>query len=449
MSAHGKELAILTFLEGFGVNIKIVLALTGVSIIAGILYISDIQTSESLGFAFISAPVWLPLVTFFMFFDAWNDYVQKEYILSFGRVSLELKIPQEIFKSPQAMEMVLLQMNQSASPDNHKETYFDGKHPPRFSLELVSRQGDVRLYINVPRRRWKEMIETQLYAQYPGIEVAAQDIDYTAEFPWDPEKYIYFGFHYGTKKDNAYPIKTYVDFGLDTMPKEEEKVDPMTSMLEMLGSIGPGENLWIQIIIKVHKAYDFKTASLTKTSTWEGDARKIIKEIIEKANERVGIKPNVEGQRLSMMNVSDTEKDTIKSIERSLAKSAFEVAIRSMYIATPDKFRIGDRAPQMITAWRPYEDLNRNAISVRWRTDYDWNWWQDPSGHRRAHLKYAELDEYKRRAYDPKSHLDPWKIMTTEELATIFHIPGKVALTPSLARIPSKRTEAPSNLPVG
>ncbi len=38
--------------------------------------------------------------------------------------------------------------------------------------------------------------------------------------------------------------------------------------------------------------------------------------------------------------------------------------------------------------------------------------------------------------------------MTTEELATIFHIPGKVASTPTLARIPSKRSEAPANLPI-
>ncbi len=39
--------------------------------------------------------------------------------------------------------------------------------------------------------------------------------------------------------------------------------------------------------------------------------------------------------------------------------------------------------------------------------------------------------------------------MTVEELATIFHFPGKVATTPTLGRIPSKRAEPPSNLPIG
>ena len=42
---------------------------------------------------------------------------------------------------------------------------------------------------------------------------------------------------------------------------------------------------------------------------------------------------------------------------------------------------------------------------------------------------------------------DTPKVMTTEELATMFHLPGKVAVTPTLGRIPSTRGEAPPNLP--
>jgi hypothetical protein len=101
----------------------------------------------------------------------------------------------------------------------------------------------------------------------------------------------------------------------------------------------------------------------------------------------------------------------------------------------------------MITAWRSFDDINRNMIAVRWRTDFDWNWWQDPSGKRKWHLKEHELEHYKRRYYESYNHYDGTKVMTTEELATIFHFPGKVAATPSLARIPSKRSEPPSNLP--
>jgi len=103
----------------------------------------------------------------------------------------------------------------------------------------------------------------------------------------------------------------------------------------------------------------------------------------------------------------------------------------------------------IITAWRVYDDLNRNAIGARWRSDFDWNWWQDPTGRRKDAWKKSELSEYKRRAYTHYNAIDTHKVMTTEELATIYHIPGQVATTPSLARIPSKRAEPPPNLPIG
>lgn len=119
-----------------------------------------------------------------------------------------------------------------------------------------------------------------------------------------------------------------------------------------------------------------------------------------------------------------------------------------MYISPAEKPRIGDLASRFLTTWFAYEDANRNGIGAKWRTDFDWPWWQDPSGHKRLHMKHNELDEYKRRVLTPQGHYSPG-IMTTEELATIYHFPGKVTTTPGLARLPSKRAEAPGNIPVG
>ena len=39
-------------------------------------------------------------------------------------------------------------------------------------------------------------------------------------------------------------------------------------------------------------------------------------------------------------------------------------------------------------------------------------------------------------------------ILSTEELATIFHLPGRVVETPSFTRIESKKAEPPTNLPI-
>lgn len=436
----------IALLEKFGVNVKIILTVLGVvSIVSAFLFL-DFDTNTIFGYMIATAPIWLPFATFLLFFEYWLSYVRKKFDISYGRVTIEIKIPQEIFKSPEAMELVLIQMYQTASPDNHKESYIDGKHPPTTSLELVSRGGDVRFYMSVPRKRYKDLCEAQLYAHYPGIEVHELDIDYTAEVPWDPKRFGYFMFHLGLKKADALPIKTYIEFGLDKMPKEEEKIDPINTVLEVLGSIDPREHVWVQILIEANKEWTLKEGNLGTTPDWKNDAKKYMQEeIIDKAVERRG---GGEGKGNIMMLLTDTEKDTIKSIERSLGKLAFNTIIRCVYICPQDNVRIGDIIPRMITMWRAFEDVNRNSISFKWRTDFDWPWWQDPSGHKREHMKKEELDEYKRRVLNIKGHYSR-AVMTTEELATIYHFPGKVASTPTLARIPSKRAQPPANLPIG
>lgn len=382
-------------------------------------------------------------MTFFLFFEEWLWFVQKQFDLAQGRVTLEIKIPQEVFKSPEAMELVLIQLYQTASPDNHIQTYWDGKHPPVYSLELVSRGGDVRFYMNVPRKKFKNMAETHLYAQYPGIEVVELPIDYTAEIPWDDSRFQYFSLHFNLKKADGLPIKTYFEYGLHTMPKEEEKVDPITTMLDMLASVGPGEHYWIQILIDANREENFKVGSLHTKPDWKADARKEIKNIIAAAKERAG---DDAGNNV-MMLLTETEKDSIRAIERSLGKTAFNTRIRGMYIAKKDNFNPGERIGPLITSWRAFDDLNRNQIGIKWRTDFNWNWWQDPRGTRRRALKQSELNHYKKRTFVKRNSDDTSKVFTVEELATLFHLPGKVAVTPTLGRIPSTRGEAPPNLP--
>ena len=431
------------FLEGFGANPGILLAFIGFVLAISFAYFSDLNTEGALRFAVATAPIWLPIITFLLFFEYWMYFVRKKFDIAQGRVTLEITLPKDVFKSPEAMELVLVSIHQTAGPDNLVQTYWDGKKPPTTSLELVSRGGEVKFYINVPRKKFKNIIQTQLYAQYPGIEVKELEVDYTAEIPWDPDRFSYFSLHFGLKKPDAYPLKTYVEFGLHTMPKEEEKIDPITTMIEALSSIGPGEYYWVQILIDANREVGFKEGYLRKKPDWKDEARAEIKKIIENAQKRAGTE-----QGNPMQAVTDVERDTIKAIERSLGKNAFNVAIRGMYIATKDAFNPGESIGQLPVAWRGYDDLNRNAIGPKWRTDYDWNWWQDPKDKKKTAHKKRELAEYKKREYLSQNSADGKKVMTTEELATIFHFPGRVLLTPTVERIPSTRSEAPSNLPV-
>ena len=67
-------------------------------------------------------------------------------------------------------------------------------------------------------------------------------------------------------------------------------------------------------------------------------------------------------------------------------------------------------------------------------------------------MKKDELEAYKLRTYseaEKKSKVDAKKVMSVEELATIYHIPGTAVVTPNLSRVESNRKEAPANLPIG
>ncbi len=434
---------ILKWIEGFGGNTLAILAVVGTILLFAVLWITGVDATRMLGFAIASSPLWLPFILFFLFFDMWKLYVRTYFDLDQGRIVLEILLPEEILKSPLAMELALGHLYQTASADNHVQTYWDGKHPPTFGLELVSTGGTVHFYISMPPRKFKNIAEAQLYSQYPGIEIREVP-DYTAEIDSDLTEFDVFSMHFGLRKKSVYPIKTYIDYGLDQDPKEELKIDPITQMLDLLGSIGPNERIWIQILITAHRGENFKTGSLHASSDWKDDIKKEIDTLMGRDNKKLG-----PAEFEAQPRLTEGERNVVKALERSYSKIAFNTAIRAVYAAKKGFFLPGERIGAIITAWFQYNDQMLNQFGLRWRTDYDWNWWQDPRGRKRAAHKKREINEYKRRVYDNQSQDDKSFIMTVEELATIFHFPGKVARTPTLPRIPSARAEAPANLPTG
>lgn len=389
-------------------------------------------------------PIWLPILLFFLAYEYWITFVRNAFALNNGRVTLRIKLPQEVFKSPEAMERVISQIHNPNSSDNPYQGWVDGKHPLIFSFELVSIGGEVRFYVNVPRKKTKNAIEAQLYAQYPGIEVVEEMIDYTAEIPWDPDRYEYMSFRMNKNGDQEFPIKTYIDYGLDKLPKEEEKVEPMSAMLEQLSMVQRHERIWIQILVRPHAKKGFKNGELKETKTWESKVQ-------EKIDELMGRKPGTKtgpAEFEEQPRLTTGERDRVAAMERNAGKYAYETAIRWMYITESGKFN-GDIIGPTIRTFSEYDIIGRNGIAPRWRTDFDFNYFQDPSGQRKLAMKKKELEQYKLREYKKNSDDDKPKIFTSEELATIFHIPGTAVVTPGLARITSTRSEAPANLPTG
>ncbi len=398
------------------------------------------------------SPIWVPIVFLNMCFRAWLSYKRAQFWQKEGSVLLEIKLPKEILKSPRAMEVVLNAFYQTGGEGTWIDRLWKGQTRPWFSLELVSMGGYVHFYIWT-RPKLKNIIESQLYSQYPGIEIYQVE-DYTLPFVYKKGQNEVWGFEIKLSQPDPYPIKTYVDYGLDKDPKEEYKIDPMTPMIEFLGSLTQGHNIWIQILIRAHKKEQTKTLTWSErfeklmwsdiTDKWKDEAKSEIAKIVKQ------FRPEEKDKQ--SRQPTEGEKETIAALERSISKSPFDCGIRCVYIANKDIFNSSYKGGAT-GSFKQYGSENLNGFKpTGWFTIFDYPW-QDFWGRKQEALKTKILEEYKLRRY----FFSPYKeknfyskpfVLNTEELATIFHLPGSVAATPTFGRIPSKKSEPPSNLPL-
>lgn len=393
-----------------------------------------------------SAPIWMPILFIVVWFDLWIDYKRREFIKSQGSVLLEIKLPREMTKPPMAMEMFLNNLY-NIFAGNLIKVYMEGSVRPWFSLELVSIDGTVHFYIWM-HAKFKGLVESQLYAQFPNIEVHEVP-DYTLGVHHDPNKWNFgwFGQLTLTKAD-AYPIKTYIDYGLHENPKEEFKVDPMVAVLEFLGSLRKGEQAWIQILIQGHTKEGLGLGRIFTKPDWKGGIEKEIKEIVKKAT----LKPEDKGPEkkpATFLNLSKGQQEVVEAMERNASKYAFDTMIRATYFAEKEAFN-ANNIGGLLGSFRQFSSPALNGFKPGFSSAFNYPW-QDFRGKKKLMNEKQLLEAYKRRSFFntpfKNFHGKPF-ILTTEELATIFHLPSEVAATPTLSRIPSKKAEAPANLPI-
>ena len=412
------------------------------------LFVLGVSSGNVVSLFFATIPIWLPITLFFIFFNKWNEFKGIAFYLQNGRTTLRIKLPQEVLKSPEAMEFVLSQIHNTQNPDNLMQTYLDGKRPLPFSLELVSIGGEVRFYVNVPTKKTKDAFEVNMYAQYPGIIIEEEPVDYAGEIPLDTKEYGTFTARMGKKENDVYPIKTYVDYKLDGMPKEEEKVDPMTPMLEVLASIKPNERLYIQFIITSVRKTGFKFGQLTSSQAWDKKVKEEINKLMQRDPKTKAPLSSEATDFDGSPRITPGERDLVSAMERNVEKYAYSVGIRWTYIFPEGNFD-GNLPGRVIRSFSQYDKIGQNGIGARWRTDFNYkDLFPGKKEKEISALKKGEFKAYKLRKYGPMGASDTPKIFTTEELATLFHIPGRVAVTPNLSRIESSRSEAPSNLPI-
>ena len=402
--------------------------------------------AAALSLALFLAPLWLPVLLVGGAWALWVNLKRSEFIASQKYLLLEIKPPRNFEKTPLAMEAVLSGIHHSPGEATWYKKYIVGAVRPWWSLEIASLEGQVHFFIWT-RAGFRRTIEAQFYSQYPGVQIAEAP-DYARFITARPEEWSIWGCDFAHTDKDPVPIKTYVEYGLDKVQKEYEQVDPLANLIEFMGSMGKGEYLWLQFIIRVHKGEKYgKRNERGKAYDWKDEAKELVEEMRKKTREPY-VDPTTGKEMPGFPNPTKGQTEKIAAIERNVSKLGFDVGARGIYLARPEKF--DPIAISGLTGiFKQFSSEGWNGLRPSgWMTEFDDYPWE--LGIDRMKNKYRAwlIEAYRRRQFFHEPFRNDGMVMSTEELATVFHIPSRAVSTPSLARITSATSEAPANLPV-
>lgn len=401
--------------------------------------------------AFYLAPIWLPLMVVGSAYEFWYIFKQSEFHAKQTYILLEIKPPRNLVKTPAAMEAFLSGLHLTGGESTWYDRFLGGTRP-FWSLEMASFEGQTHLFIWC-RSGLRRLVESAMYAQYPGVQLIEAP-DYTRLISAKPSEWFIWGCDFKkAPKEDPYPIKTYVDFGLDKVQKEPEQVDPFAQLIEFMGSVGKGEYLWLQFVIRAHKGEKYKKLKADgKPFTWIERGEEIV-DTIRKKTRAPYADPVTGEERPGFPNPTKGEAEKMGAIERQTMKLAFDVGIRGIYLAKPDKVH-GPMIAHIIALFKPFSTEGWNGLnSTAWMKTFDYPW-EIGVEKRKNKYRHELVEAYRRRAffYHPFFEGDlphsAMPVMSTEELATVFHVPSLSTQSPSLERIASTTSDAPANLPV-
>lgn len=278
----------------------------------------------------------------------------------------------------------------------HKGGRFAFLHPqPYLSFEIVGKHGDIRFYVWTPNK-YRDLVEKQINGTYPDAEIMVVDGE-------DPKQKGAVGNDYNIfsengevafaslrlKGDRYSPMKIY----------KEMPVDGLALLTSVLAKMSEGEGAAVQIL--------FSPAE----SKWKKAGRAFLSKT--KKNES-----NAETASYS------TDAKELEGIENKISKPGFEVVIRIVVSSSSEdtaKVHL-DNIKNAFSTFDGANSFSSNPLRFKglFMRDFIYRYWP----------------MYKQTG-----------LMTSEELATIFHFPNKGIQTPHIYWLTSKRAPAPSQIP--
>ncbi|MBI4099468.1 hypothetical protein HY440_00520, partial [Candidatus Microgenomates bacterium] len=252
------------------------------------------------------------------------------------------------------------------------------------AFEIVALPGDIRFFVTAHNKN-RELLEKQINGTYPGAVIS--EVEDQNIFSEDGQV-AYASLK--LKFANFFPIKVFRDLA----------VDPLALLTSSVAKLAEHEAATIQFVVA------------PADSKWRSAGRKYVSKTKKNEADPEKAKFNVDAK-------------TLEAIENKISKPGFNVSIRIVANA-PDKTQAKQILDNIKSAFTQFSsDQNfftgdKIRIQTNFMTDFIYR-------------------------YQPM--FKKASVLTSEELATVFHFPNKSIETPNIFWLNAKRAPAPQDVP--
>jgi len=286
------------------------------------------------------------------------------------------------------------------------------------AFEIVAKEGLIYFYVVVPRYM-HEYIEQQLHAQYPDAEIEPVE-DYNIFTP----RGVILGSYLTFARPNYFPIKTY----------RKLEAEPLNGLTNALSKVEPEDGAVIQYVVRSARPGwrqgGIKVAQEMQQGKKFSQAQKksALSSVGQEFSAAVKSPPKTPQapQAPETYRLSPMEEEMVRGLEEKASKAGLDVNVRVM-VSAANVPKAQMYLNNIINSFGQYNIYQYGNSFKKYI----------PSTRKRM------IRDFIYRGFNEKQGI----VLNTEEMASVFHLPGPWVDTPNIFWMGARTAPPPVNLP--
>ena len=325
---------------------------------------------------------WIIVVRLLLFagLSLLEEYKSSQASMHWHWILLAVDIPPLNIQTPKAVEQMFSHLAGALEHVDIEHKFVHGIKQRWFSFEIISIEGYIQFLVRT-EAALRDLVEASIYAQYPEAEITEVE-DYVDTLPskFPNQTHEIWAADFALAEGDAYPLRTYREFE-HSISKDTVLKDPMGTFLESFTRIGPGEQMWFQIIIEP-TSNSWKHTCIDKVNELIGDTtkhRQIDNKIVDflssapiKALEGVGDQifgreasepaPVEHSEPNKLKYLTPGQVKLVEAIELKMAKIGFKTKLRAIYLARKEVFQPNRGVQALVGAIQQFNIPSANSL---------------------------------------------------------------------------------------